>query len=203
MDYPTAYSDGDGFGPVACSELFHDVLDMSFDRFFGDEEERRYVSISVSAGYLLQDIHFALAQGFFTHMLGKVGGDFRGDVLLACMHFADHVDKLAAGHGFEHVAYGARPECATDLHISFEGGEHDDAGIWELGADGNHCIDAADIGQPEIHERDVWPMLAETLDGFPSVGRFGDQDHVGLIADDGCDSFPHERMVVDAEDTNW
>ncbi len=203
MDYPATYSDGDRFGAVAGSEFFHDVLDVSFDRFFGYEEERGYVAISISSGYLLQNIDFALAQGFFTHMLGKMGRNFRGDVLLSCMHSADHLDELPAGHGFEHVAYGACLECATHLYISFKGGQHDDAGIRELGADGDHCIDAADVGQPEVHEGDVGLMLAETFYGLPSIGRFGHQEHVRFVLDDGCDSFPHERMVVDAEDSNW
>jgi hypothetical protein len=145
MDDPATYSDGDSFGAVAGSEFFHDVLDMAFDRLFGYEEERRYVAISVSSGYLLQDIHFALAQGFVAHMLRKMGRDFGRDVLLSCMHSADHFYQLAAGHGLEHVAYRACLKCATDLYISFEGGKHDDAGIREFGADGDHCIDAADI----------------------------------------------------------
>ena len=50
MDYPAAYSDGDSFGAVAGSEFFHDVLDVSFDRLFGDEEERRYIGVSISSG---------------------------------------------------------------------------------------------------------------------------------------------------------
>src|SRR6266403_154473 len=140
MDYPAAYSDGDGFGAVAGSEFFHNVFDVPFDCFFGDEEERRYIGVSISSSYLLQNIHFALAQGFFTHVLGKMGRDFRGDVLLSCMHSADRVDELPAGRGLKHVAYGACLECATDFYISFKGGQHDDAGIWELGTNGDHCI---------------------------------------------------------------
>ena len=39
----------------------------------------------------------------------------------------------------------------------------------ELGADGDHCIDAADVGHPEIHERDVRPVITKTLNGFASA----------------------------------
>src|ERR1700716_1914522 len=136
-------------------------------------------------------------------MLRKMGRDFRGNVLLSCMHSADHLDELPAGHSLEHVAYGACLECATNLYISFEGRKHDDAGIGELGANGDHCVDAADIGQPEVHERNIWPVLTEGLYGLASVGCFGDQEHVRFVLDDGCDSFPHERMVVDTQDSNW
>ena len=62
MNYSAAYTDGDRFGAVACPEFFHDVLDMSFDGFFGDEEEGRYVAISISSCNFLQNIHFTLAQ---------------------------------------------------------------------------------------------------------------------------------------------
>src|SRR5271155_80852 len=203
LDYPAAYSNGDSFGAVAGSKFFHDVLNMPFHRLFGDEEERRYIAISISPGYLLQNIHFTLAQGFLTHMFRKMGRDFRRDVLPSCMHAADRLYKLSAGHSLEHVAYSACLERATDLYISFEGRKHDDAGICELGANGDHCIDAADIRQPEIHERNVWPMLTESLYGLASIGRFGHQQHVRLVLDDGCNSFPHEGMVVDAEDSNW
>ena len=191
MDDPAAYSDGDRFGAVAGSEFFHDVLNMAFDCFFGDEEESRYIAVSISSGNLLENIHFALAQRFVTHVLGKMGRDFRGNVLLAGMHFADHLYKLPARHGLEHVAYRACLECAADLYISFKGRKHDDAGIGELGANGDHGIDTADIGQPEIHERNVWPMLTETLYSFSAIGCLGYQEHVRFIPDDGCDSFSH------------
>jgi hypothetical protein len=40
LNYSSAYSDGDSVGPVVVrSELFHDVLDAPFGRFFGNEEE--------------------------------------------------------------------------------------------------------------------------------------------------------------------
>ena len=61
VNYSPAYPDGDSFGAVVGAELFHDVLDMSFYRFFGDEEEGRYVAISISSGYLLQHVHLSFA----------------------------------------------------------------------------------------------------------------------------------------------
>jgi hypothetical protein len=53
LNYSPAYSDGDSFRAVVRSEFFQDVLDMSFDCFFGDEEDGRYIAISISSGYLL------------------------------------------------------------------------------------------------------------------------------------------------------
>src|SRR5260370_23077944 len=100
---------------------------MSFDRLFGDEEELRYVAISISSGYLLQNIHFALAQGFATQMFREMGRDFGGCVLLTCMHSTDHIYKLSPGHGLEHVACSACLECTAILSISFEGRKSNDA----------------------------------------------------------------------------
>ena len=61
LNYSPAYCDGDSFGAVARPELFQDVLDVSFDGFFGDKEEDRYVAVSISSCYLLQNIHLSLA----------------------------------------------------------------------------------------------------------------------------------------------
>src|SRR5258708_39865367 len=97
---------------------------MSFHRLFGDEQKRRYVAISISAGYLLQNIHLTFAQRFITHMLSKMSRDFWRDVLLSCVHSADHLYKLPAGHGLEHVACSSCLKCATDLDISFESCKH-------------------------------------------------------------------------------
>ena len=61
LNYSAAYSDGNSLGAVARSEFFQDVLDMSFDCFFRDEEQGRYVAVSIPSGYLLQNIHLSLA----------------------------------------------------------------------------------------------------------------------------------------------
>src|ERR1700733_11523577 len=45
-------------------------------------------------------------------------------------------------------------------------------------------------------------MLPKSLNGFVSSGCLCDQLHVGFISDDGRNAFPHERMVINAEDSN-
>src|ERR1700722_4041422 len=45
-------------------------------------------------------------------------------------------------------------------------------------------------------------MLAKALDGLVSRGCLCDQLHVDFISDDGRNSFPHERVVINAEDSN-
>src|ERR1700678_1750760 len=45
-------------------------------------------------------------------------------------------------------------------------------------------------------------MLPKSLNGIVSSGCLCDQLHVAFIPDDGRNAFPHERMVVNAEDSN-
>ena len=197
---PSTNSDGDGFGTITRTEFLHDVLDMPFDRFFRDEEKRRYVAISISVGYLPKHLNLAFGQSLVTHMLRKIGGDLVRNMLFACMNLANHFDKLFPRHGLEHVALSTCLKCLLDFNVSLRGCKHDDPGIRKLGADGYHCVDAADVGHPQIHESNVRPVITETLNGFASASRLGYQCHVGFIPNYRCDSFPHDRMIVHAED---
>src|ERR1700683_4648337 len=45
-------------------------------------------------------------------------------------------------------------------------------------------------------------MLPKSLNGIVSSGCLCDQLHVAFISDDGRNAFPHERMVINAEDSN-
>src|SRR5580698_2184712 len=45
-------------------------------------------------------------------------------------------------------------------------------------------------------------MLPKSLNGFVSSGGLCDHLHVGFISDDGRNTFPHERMVINAENSN-
>src|ERR1700724_1259777 len=134
---------------------------MSLDGFFGDEEERRYVTIAISSRDFLQDVDLALAQCFLTEMLGDVMGYLRRDMLLSLMDFANHLHQLLPGHALQHVSACPGFESALDLDISFEGGQHNDACIRKLGSDDDGGIDAADIRKPEIHQRDIRPVLSK------------------------------------------
>src|ERR1700733_2058909 len=45
-------------------------------------------------------------------------------------------------------------------------------------------------------------MLPKALNGFVSSGCLCDQLHVAFISDDSRNAFPHERVVINAEDSN-
>src|SRR5271170_962003 len=183
MDDAAPNSDGDGLGAIACTELFHDVLDMPLDRFLGDKKERGDVAVSISSGDLLKDLYFTITQRLITEMFGKLGRNLRGNVFFSGMHLADGVDELLSRHALEQVCLGPGLERALDLGISFKGREHNHARIGELGTYGDHCIDPANVRQPEVHERDVGPVLTKALDSLLPGGSLRNQQHVGLISD--------------------
>jgi hypothetical protein len=47
-----------------------------------------------------------------------------------------------------------------------KGCKHNDAGVRELHSDCEHCVNAAQIWESEIHKRNVWLVLPILLNGF-------------------------------------
>jgi hypothetical protein len=58
---PASDSDSDGLGAIACTEFFHNVLNMSLYCFLRDEKERCDVAVSISSGDLLKDLNLSRA----------------------------------------------------------------------------------------------------------------------------------------------
>src|SRR5579884_3889291 len=59
LNNAAANSDGNGLGSVPRAELIHDVLDVDLDRFFGNEQKTRDVSIAISSRDFAQHLDFA------------------------------------------------------------------------------------------------------------------------------------------------
>src|ERR1700722_6675518 len=199
---PTSDSDGDGICAITCAKFIHDVLDMSFYCLLRDEKERCDVAVPISSGDLLKNLNLSLAQRFIPKMLHELNCDLGRDVFLADMHLADRIYELFSGHAFEHVALRSRLQRALNLGISFKRRKHDHTGVCELCANDEQCIDAPHIRHPDIHECHVGPMFTKALNAFVPSECLCNQLHVGFISDDGRNAFPHERMVVNAEDSN-
>src|SRR5689334_22425039 len=89
-----------------------------------------------------------------------------------------------------------------DLDVAFKGREHDDAGLREFGPDGDQGVDTAQIGEPQVHQRDVRPVLAILLNGFVPAGCLRDDLHVRLAVNNRCDPLPQEGMIIHAEHPN-
>src|ERR1700723_3698061 len=99
-------------------------------------------------------------------MLCQMGGNLKRDVFLPCMNLPDNLYKLLRRHGLEHITLSPCLQCSLDFDVSFKGSQHDDAGIRKLSANCYHSVNAADIGQSQIHERNVGQMLTVSLHGF-------------------------------------
>ena len=117
---PASNSDSDGLGAIACTEFFHDVLDMSLHRFFRDEKERCDVAVAISPCNLLKDLNLSLAQRFIPNMLHELNCDLGRDLFLPGVHLADHLYELFSGHAFEHVTLRSRLQRALNLGVSFK-----------------------------------------------------------------------------------
>jgi hypothetical protein len=50
LNNAAAHADGDGLRKIGCAELFQDVFNVDFYRFFGDEELVGDVAISITTG---------------------------------------------------------------------------------------------------------------------------------------------------------
>src|ERR1700733_884133 len=202
MYNPASYSDRDSLGTIIGAELLHNVLNMSLYCFLRDEKARRDVAVSTSSGELLQDLNLSPTQRLLPEMHRELNRNLVRDLLLSGMHLADHIYELLSRHAFEHIALRSRLQRQLNLGIPFKRCKHDHACICELCANGEQCIDTTHIRHPHIHKCHVGSMLTKSLNGFVSSGCLCDQLHVGFISDDGCNAFPHERMVINAEDSN-
>ena len=56
--------------------------------------------------------------------------------------------------------------------------------------------DTGQTGQPEVHERNVRPMVAVLPNRFRSAGRLRNLSHIGLVVDDGSDAFANQLVIV-------
>jgi hypothetical protein len=62
---------------------------------------------------------------------------------------------------------------------------------------------SANDRQIPVQERDIGPKVPELLDGLPAITSLAHDHHVWLRIDDGRDSLPHPRMIVDKEHSNF
>jgi hypothetical protein len=61
--------------PVSSSQLFHDVLDVNLDRFLGDKENLCDIVISVSTGYVAQNVDLSCGRSSFGPLADARGSE--------------------------------------------------------------------------------------------------------------------------------
>ncbi len=122
-------SDSDCLGAITCTELLHDVLNMSLHCLLRDEKERCDVAVSISCGDLLKDFNLSFAQRFPPKVLHELSCDLGRDVFLSGIHLADHIYELFSGHALEHVALRSRFKRTLNLDVTLKRRNHDPKGI--------------------------------------------------------------------------
>src|SRR5271165_2942600 len=113
-----------------------------------------------------------------------------------------HVDQFFRGHALESVTVGSGLQGAPDIDIAFESCDGNDTGIVEFGEDRDHRVDAAHVGQSDIHQSDVGPKLTELLQRSGAGCGFTGQRHIRLAVDHGGEALAEQRVVVNDQDAN-
>src|ERR1700690_3091455 len=124
------------------------------------------------------------------------------DSFLTCMHLPNDFYKFLGRHALEHVRAGAGRESTLNLHVARKGGQNYDACFRKLGTDRKHGVDAAHIGQAQIHECYVRFVFAKTLNSVATIRCFSHQEHVRLISDYRSETLLEKRMIIYAQNTD-
>jgi hypothetical protein len=135
-------------------------------------------------------------------MLGKPSGNFRLNALLAYVDLPNHVEHFPGWRALQQVSTSPRLQCPPHIHITLECRKHDDAGVGRLRPDGGRQVEAAEIRETKVHQGNVGSQGAKGFNPFPAVRGGSSQRHVGLVVDDGADTLPDQRMVVDTQDSD-
>src|SRR5262245_22680105 len=100
------------------------------------------------------------------------------DPLTSSVDIADDADQFPRRHVLEHVSASARRECALNLDVTVECGQHHHSSFWILSANVYQRVDAANVREPKIHESDIRAKHSEKLDALAAARRLA--DHVQI-----------------------
>jgi hypothetical protein len=103
---------------------------------------------------------------------------------LSRVNGTDQGHQLSLGHALESVTRRAGMQRPIDLRISIRGGQNDDSSVWKFSTNRDKGIGAVDSGELEIHQRNIRTMSPKLRDGFSTIRRLRDKEHVGLGAND-------------------
>lgn len=202
IDDAALQANGDGMSAVVGAEFREDILDVAFDRLFGDAQLIGDDFVCVPGSDQAQDLDFAGGQGVVGKMVSELGGNIGWDTLLSSVDGANCIEEFLAEETFQEESPSAGLEGARNLNVARVGCEHDESRIGKLASNGDDGINAIHVGHLEVHERDIGSVQAELFDRFTSGGSLGYDFHVRLIGDKGADAFAKERMIIDGEYSN-
>lgn len=202
LDNPAADGDSQGLRAMCRAKFLHDVLDMNLDRLFRNEETVGNFTVSIALGDASEDLDLTWRQGFIAEVFGKASRDYRRYALFPGMHSPDRIHETFVRHTLQQVRPRPGFQGAANFDISFERRQYDDSRFRKIGANGDQGIHAAHVGQSQIHECYVGPMLPEGFDAFRPIRRFRNEHHIRLIVNDRRDPLAQKRMVVYTENVN-
>src|SRR5262249_13634649 len=144
---------------------------------------------------------FTLAQIILTVMLREIRRYLRWNVLFSGMDLADGGEQVASRHGLEQERASACCQGAAHFRVAFIRRQYRDACFRKLRPNCDHRVDAADIGEPEVHEGDIGVKVAKILDRFVSGDGLRYQLHVGLALEHTRKSLAKQGVVFYNQDS--
>src|SRR5579875_1867091 len=126
----------------------------------------------------------------------------RGVSAISGMHHVDGPNDFRVHHLLQQIAAHTCFESAIDILISVIRSECKKASLRELGADLPDGLHAVLIGQPQIHQRDIRPVLAKEPHRFLGGPCFRNQTHARFVCENGCNSFSNQFVIVNGKNCN-
>ena len=130
--------------------------------------------------------------------------DARGQQGVAGGDDPDGVEQVLRWRVLQEEAAGPGPQGVVDVLVEVEGGEDEDPGLRPLGRahDLPGRLDPVHLRHPDVHEDDVGPHLPHQTDRLDPVGGLPEHLEIGRGVDEDPETGPHERLIVDDDDTD-
>src|SRR5262249_410162 len=159
LDDSAPYSDRHCLRAITSAKLLHDVLHVSLYGLRGDVEALANIAIASSHTHQLKHFYFTLAQAILTDMLRETRRHFCWNVLFPGVDLAEGGEQVASRHGLEQEGASACSQGAPHFVIAFIRRQNHDGRFMKLCPNCDHRVDAADIREAEVHERDIRQKL--------------------------------------------
>src|SRR5579875_1267921 len=175
---------------VSCIEFAQDALYVHLDGARCSPQPVSDFFVSKTARNKAEHFDFARCERHF------------GDEALSGMHHVDGPNDFRVHHLLQEIAAHTCFESAIDILISVIRSECKKARLRELGADLPDGLHAVLIGQPQIHQRDIRPVLAKEPHRFLGGPCFRNQTHARFVCENGCNSFSNQFVIVNGKNCN-
>src|SRR5262249_32473180 len=118
LNEPSANTDRDCLCAIVRAEFFHDVLKMSFDRFFCNKKRVSNVPIALSPGELTKNFHFTPGKPFLAIVFRQVSCNFGRNAFLPCVDLPNYFRQFMRRHCLQHVPASSSFQCSLNFCIT-------------------------------------------------------------------------------------